>query len=86
MDKQQLFLKPDEAKFLGMAVVAKIEELEESAKNPSFNWNPEARKYLREMIEAGKSLRIKMGKLGMPVEPLPPYLEGDEDEFLTKQS
>ncbi len=85
-DNKQLFLKPEEAKFLSMAVVAKIEELHISSQNQLINWNPEARKMLKEMIEAGKTLKIKMEKIGIDMRPLPPFEDGDQDEFITKQS
>jgi hypothetical protein len=83
---EQLYLKPDEKKFIAMAVVAMVERLQESSKNTLINWNPEARKDLKEMIAAGSSLRLKMQKLGFDMRELPPYLPGDENDFLTKQS
>ncbi len=86
MEVKQLYLKPDEAKFLSMAVISQIELLEDTSKDQNINWNPETRKQLKEMIIAGKSLRIKMNKIGIDTIELPPYLEGDEDEFLTKKS
>jgi len=86
MDAKNVFLKPNEGKFLSMAVVAMIEQLRENSQNQIINWNPEARKDFREMLEAGNSLRIKLIKLGFDMRELPPYLDGDEDEFLTKQS
>lgn len=85
-DNKQLYLKPDEAKFLSMAVVSRIEELHNTSQNQIINWNPEARKLLKEMIEAGKSLKIKMEKIGIDMRPLPPFEEGNQDEFITKQS
>jgi hypothetical protein len=84
--KQSFFLKPDEGQFLAMAVVGTLEQLEKSSKNQLINWNPEARKYFREMLAAGKNLRIKLEKLGFDTRELPPYIDGDENEFLTKQS
>lgn len=86
MKAEQLYLKPDEGKFLSMAVLRMIEDLQESQKDVQLNWNPEARKYLKEMVEAGTSLKIKLIKLGFDMSELPPYMNGDEDEFLTKQS
>lgn len=83
---EQLYLKPDEAKFISMAVISMIEQLQSTSKNERINWNPEARKNLKDMLSAGASLRIKLLKLGFDMSELPPYLDGDEDEFLTKQS
>lgn len=82
----ELYLKPDEAKFISMAVLSMIETLEETSKDQHTNWNPETRKQLKEMTTAGVSLKIKLQKLGFDMRELPPYLEGDEKDFLTKQS
>lgn len=82
----QLFLKPEEGKFLGMAVVNTIETLRETSQNQQLNWNPETRKDFKNMLAAGESLRIKLRKLGFDMRDLPPYLEGDENDFLTKES
>lgn len=89
MDKNQnknLYLKPDEAIFLSMAVVAQIDLLKETSSNQRINWTPETRKQLKEMIATGTSLKIKLQKLGINMSELPPYLPGDENEFLTKES
>ena len=82
----QLFLKPDEGKFLAMAVVAIIEQLSESSQNEKLNWNPETRKDLKDMLAAGRTLRIKLEKLGFDCRDLPPYIDGEETDFLTKPS
>lgn len=82
----QLFLKPDEGKFLSMSVVAMIEKLRDTSQNQTINWNPETRKDLKDMLQAGESIRIKLKKLGFDMRDLPPYIDGDENEFLTKQS
>lgn len=83
---EQLYLKPNEVKFISMAVLSMLEQLQDSAKNQLLNWNPETRKDLKDMIEIGSNLKIKLKKLGFDMRELPPYLDGDEDEFLTKQS
>lgn len=81
-----LFLKPDEGKFLAMAVLSMIEDLTESSQNQRVNWNPETRKDLKDMLTAGKSLRIKLNKLGFDMIDLPPYIDGEEIDYLTKPS
>jgi hypothetical protein len=86
MNNGQLYLKPDEGRFLAMSVVATIEQLRETASNEKMNWNSETRKDLKDMLEAGNSLRIKLTKLGFDMRDIPEYLDGDENEFLTKQS
>lgn len=79
-----LYLKPEEQKFISMSVVALIEQLRETAINPMMNWNPETRKDLKDMLAAGESLRVKLKNLGFDMRPLPPFVDGDENEFLTK--
>ncbi|MBS1915680.1 MAG: hypothetical protein JST87_05345 [Bacteroidetes bacterium] len=86
MNTNTLFLKPDEGKFLALAVIDCLEMIRESSKNQTYNWTPETRKMQKEMISAGESLRIKLMKLGFDMRDLPPFIEGDQDEFLTKQS
>jgi hypothetical protein len=86
MNGQQLFLKPEEAKFLSMAVISMFEQLKEVAGNPQMNWEPSARKDLKDMMAAGNSLRLKLGKLGFDVRDLPPFEEGDWNTFFTKPS
>lgn len=82
----QLFLKPDEQKFIALAVVNMLDQLEESSKNQFINWNPDARGYLKDMLSAGNGLKIKLGRLGFDMRDLPPFIDGDEEDFLTKQS
>lgn len=82
----QLFLKPDEGKFLSMAVVAMIEDLTETSQNQKLNWNPESRKDFKDMLSAGNTLRIKLAKLGFDMRELPPYIDGEETDYLTKES
>lgn len=82
----QLFLKPDEGKFLSMAVVGMIEDLRQSLQNQSVPWNPESRKDMKDMLAAGESLRIKLKKLGFDMRDLPPYIDGEEKDYLTKES
>ena len=84
--KAQLYLKPEEGGFLSLAVVAMMDQLQTTSKNQLINWNPESRKNIKDMLSAGNSLSVKLKKLGFDMRDLPPYLDGDEDEFLTKQS
>lgn len=86
MDGKQLYLKPDEAKFLSMAVLAMLEDIEASATNVNLPWTPEVRKDFKDMIAAGKGLKIKMAKLGFDMRPLPPFIEGEQRNYFTKPS
>lgn len=82
----QLYLKPEEGKFLALATIAFITDLEEGRSEQKYNWTPETRKLMREMMEARQSLRIKLTKLGFNMTDLGAFREGDQDEFLTKPS
>ena len=70
----------------GQRFFVNIEQINDTAKNQLLNWNPETRKDLKDMIAAGNSLRIKLKKLGFDMRELPPYIDGEETDFLTKQS
>lgn len=82
----QLYLKPDEQKFVSMAVMSLIEQLVETTQNQRINWNPETRKDFKDMLSTGKQLKIKLEKLGFDMRELPPFIDGDETDYLTKQS
>ena len=86
MNGTNLYLKPDEAKFLAMAVLRMLDDVKRSSQNVKYNWNPEARKYLKEMIESGSTLKIKMGKMGFDMRELPDVLPGEEQDYLTQES
>jgi hypothetical protein len=86
MTDDRLYLKQDEKKFMGMAVLNMLETMTDMSTDVTINWNPEARKSIKEMLDAGKSVKLKMEKLGFDMTPMPPYEDGDEKEFLTKES
>jgi len=86
MNGKQLFLKPEEQRFLAMAVLRVIEDLEISSKDVRINWTPESRKDLKDMLAAGTGLKIKMANLGFDMRPLPDLEPGEENDYLTKQS
>ena len=86
MNTNQLYLKPDEGKFLGMAVVDLLDELERITQNQEIPWNPESRKIFKEMLEAGKALKVKLAKLGFDMRPLLDREPGEENDYLTKES
>jgi hypothetical protein len=86
MDGKQLYLKPDEMKFLSMAVMSMLEQIKQTQKNEKINWSVESRKMHKEMATAGDGLVVKMTKLGFDMRPLPPYIDGEEQDWLTKES
>lgn len=81
-----LYLKPEEHKFIAMSVVSTLQNLKETSQNQNIPWNPESRKDLKEMLAAGNSLKIKMEKLGFDMRPLPDLFPGEENDYLTKES
>lgn len=78
---KQVFLKPDEAKFVALMVSQFITDHKETEHH---DWNEEARKYRAEMFASATSLKSKLSKLGFNVNDMDPYKEGDEDEFLNR--
>lgn len=82
----QLYLKPDEGKFLSIAVVSMLEQLNDSASDVAINWSPESRKNLKDMLASGKTLRIKLERLGFDLSSLPPLVDGEEKDYFTKES
>lgn len=79
MNTTQLYLKPNEAKFLSMAVVSMMEQLRNSLPE---NWKTQVKKDLKEMTEAGSGLIVKLRKLGFNMEDLPQLAPGEEKDFL----
>lgn len=87
IEKKTLFLKPDEARVIVLALESLLEQQHEVAQNPRLNWTPEARKTIREITEAADgALKILSKVFGIESTGLPPFNPGDENEFLTKQS
>lgn len=79
-------LSPNEIVVIQMALSGLIEDMEAVSGNPNFPFTPDARKSQREILTAAKSAMDKLEKVSGNVVQLDPYKEGDEDEFLTKQS
>lgn len=79
-------LNPNEVAIIQMALGGMIEDLEEVSKNPSYPFTPEARKDQRDILSTAKSALAKIVLASGKAVRLDPYREGDENEFLTKQS
>lgn len=69
-----------------MALQTTIEDLQATSKDPKIPFTPEARKDMKDMLSTALSAAQKMEKATGHALRLDPYQEGDEQEFLTKQS
>ncbi len=79
-------LTPKEVKVIHMALEVFIEDVTTSSKDPSLPFNPEARTMFKDMIETANAALIKIQLASGYAVRLDPYNEGDEKEFLTKES
>ncbi len=79
-------LNKAEASVIQMALSMMIEDLEAVGSNQNFPFTPEARKDQKEILSCAKSALQKIAKAQGELIQLDPYQEGDEKEFLTKQS
>lgn len=79
-------LNPREVAIIQMALGVQIEDLEIASKDPNLPFMPEVRKDMKEILLASRSALAKMEKVSGFLLKLDPYKEGDESEFLTKQS
>ena len=79
-------LTPDEVLITQIALSATIEDMEVIAKDHTIPFTPEARKSQRDMLAAAKSAHKKIAAASGQLIQLDPYKEGDETDFLTKQS
>jgi len=79
-------LNPDEITVIQLALQTLIEDSEEVVNTFEIPWTPEARKNMREIGSAAKSALSKIQvKSGVSIG-LGEFKDGDEKEFLTKQS
>ena len=79
-------LSPDEVAIVQIALKAIIEDLEDAIKNVDYNFTPEARKYNHDMLKFANSALAKIALASGKLLKMEPYKDGDETEFLTKQS
>jgi hypothetical protein len=79
-------LTPNEIAITGMALAALIEDLEITSKDATLPFTPDARKDMSEMLSTAKSAQAKFELATGHEVRLDPFVEGDEKEFLTKES
>jgi hypothetical protein len=88
MKIEKIYFNPDEVQAVAMGLARIIEDLNAMKQGEYINtpWTPEARKAQTEMRNAVLSAAAKIEKFtGVKCE-LPPYIPGDENDFLTKPS
>jgi hypothetical protein len=88
MKVERIFFNPAEVSAIGMGLARIMEDMNAMKKNGYENtpWTPEARKIQADIMSACRSAANKLEKFAGYKCELPPYENGDEDEFLTKQS
>jgi biotin carboxyl carrier protein len=79
-------LTPKEVSVIQMALQTMIEENETVSKDYTLPFTAEARKMMKEIHATAKSALEKIVKASGHFVQLDAYNEGDEKEFLTKQS
>lgn len=82
----QQFLTPKEVKVIHMALEVFIEDNTAMRTDQSIPFNPEAREMMKDMFETATSALKKIQETSGYAVMLDEYKEGDEREFLTKQS
>lgn len=86
MENLKQGLSPKEVKTIQMALSIMIEDLDGGLKNPTFPLTPEARKDMKDMLLHCKSAKAKIDLAVGHECIVEPYQEGDEKDFITKQS
>lgn len=79
-------LNPKEVAVIQMALGVQIEDMEAAIKDQSLPFLPEVRKDMRDILLNSKLALAKIELASGHNLKLDPYKEGDELEFLTKQS
>lgn len=79
-------LTPKEVKITQMALQTFMEDNEAISKDQSIPLTPQARADMEDMYINAKSAYEKIAKASGYAVKLDPYNEGDEKDFLTKQS
>lgn len=82
---EKIIIMPKEVKVILMALQTMEEDLSETITNASIPFNGEARQIGKEILSTIKIARGKLIKLTGEFM-MEPYADGDEKEFLTKES
>lgn len=83
-----IFFTPKEAAVIAMGIGMILSDMADvnNGKTGLYPWTPEARKDFKDIYAAAQSAANKLEKFAGVNCTLPPYEEGDEDNFLTKES
>lgn len=81
-----MILTPKEVFATEMALSAMIEDLEAMVNNQQYPFTPEARAEMKDILATSRSAHKKIALASGNLVKLDPYKEGDEKEFLTKES
>jgi hypothetical protein len=79
-------LTPNEVAVIQMSLDSMIQDMETVSKNQKIPFTPESRKDIRDILNYAKSALAKIAIASGKLIKLDPYHEGDEKEFLTKES
>ena len=79
-------LTPKEVTVIQMSLSALIEDMATASKEPSYPFTPESRRDMNEILSTAESALAKIALASGKLVQLDAYKEGDEEEFLTKQS
>lgn len=79
-------LVPEEVMAIGLGLSRLIEDMETVNKDGNIPWTPEAILIQGQILSNARSAAKKIEQMTGFVCKLDPYKEGDENEFLTKQS
>ena len=83
MKPDKIYFNHDEVQAIAMGLAMIIEDFNATKLHP---WSPEARRTQAEIMRATRSAAAKLEKFAHVKCDLPPYNEGDENEFFTKES
>lgn len=79
-------LSPKEVLTIQMALAMMIEDVEASSKDVRIPFTPQTRKEIADMLLNAKAAKAKIDLAVGNECIIQPYQEGDEKEFITKQS
>lgn len=88
MKSEKIYFNPNEVAAIGLGLARVIEDINAMKEGEWENtpWTPEARQIQKDILAACQSAANKIERFTGYKCDLPPYVEGDENEFLTKES